>query len=153
MAGSVVVAVRKHLVALLEAEGDLASVLIHYSFPGYQAIGKESVTFGPAEAVVEPASHRAVKIRREETYVQRCSIGVAGDGITQEAADERCAEILATIEGLMAVQANVALTGAAGVDQQILHCYLSSWRQTSGPTEDGHGAGLDAGFTVTARSL
>lgn len=154
MASTTVVDVRRWLVELFREQGDLAGVHIHYAYPGAELVGKQAIYCGPAEAqTVEPAAHRAARYRRRESYVLPVIVAVAGDGMTQEAADERCVEIYGAIDYLLADTDNVQAVGAVSADQQVLSLRIVGWRQVQGPFEDGHGSAFEIRVDVEAQSL
>jgi hypothetical protein len=80
-------------------------------------------------------------------------VAVAGDGMTQEAADERCVEIYGAIDYLLADTDNVQAVGAVSTDQQVLSLRIVGWRQVQGPFEDGHGSAFEIRVAVDAQSL
>lgn len=154
MASSPVVQVRQWLRDQFEAVLAGQGVSVHYARPAADDMGKECVWFMPARTtLLEPAAHRAATYRRTETVVQPFVISVAGDGLTQEAADERLLELYGLIDEAAASTTFVQAAAALSSGQQIESLRLTGWQLGAGPQDDGHVAELLGTFGYTARYL
>lgn len=124
MAGSVVVACKKALVALLAARPGLDGVQVAYSWPGDDLVERERVFMGRARGDHTPDGLKAGRTFRNERATFDVEIQVEKVGGTPEEAEERASAIGKELEECVAD--NRTLGGVIGLNWAV----MSSWTST-----------------------
>jgi hypothetical protein len=127
------VTVTTALVQLLRARPNLAGVQVEYGWPGDAQVQDEVIYTGRARGTDEIANLRAGTKKRDETYDLDVLVEVAKPGGTQAEADQRCIDLFAELEDLLAENPRLGLA--------IHWARLASWEHIPAPTDDGRYAG------------
>lgn len=102
MAGSIVVAVRKAVVAGLDALPALDDVQVTYAYVWDDTRQRERIFTGAARAVHEPAALKAARNFRNEEMEFDIILQIEGVGMTSDETDQRAIDIGAEVEGYIA---------------------------------------------------
>lgn len=149
MRTSTVPAVRARLVELFRAHATLGLVQVEPMHPG-DTIAPESIFGGPARGQHGAAAIGSNRQRRQETYGLVWFIDVLVEGSDDvQAVEERCFQLFAALEDVLAEDPTLGLVDANGV-KVILSAQVGEWTEGVGRTT-GAGAQLEVTVDVTAR--
>lgn len=143
--GSTVVAVRKQIVAQLQAAAGLTGVQITYAFPGVDRQAQESIFTAFATIDHTVPTMKAGRKTRDEEYVQQLIIEVHGHGDSQETVDTRAWALLAEVENVFADDPNL------GIPDTVLWATIQSATDVGGSIDRGHACRIEVDIAVRAR--
>ena len=145
---STAVATKKALVSILDGHASLSGVQVTYADDVLRPKSERIYLGDVEEAVAEPATMRATRVRLEEDYTIRVLVSV--DSKTAERAETRAVEILNVLTAAVADDPKLL---TAATPPAIVAAYVSGFEMSTSLVSEGEARTLiEADLAVKARN-